>query len=162
MNLFHAYVWLAGQSNKAFDEKSWDPSNLFHSQKWMQQSILWIYFMPLYDWKKQWAFDRKSWKLSKLILLHSQKWMQQHFIYIFMIVIVIFIMDMVIKKISKTHFDEKSWDPPNLLHSQKWMQQSILWIYFMSLYDWKKQWAFDRKSWNWSKLVLLHSQKWMQ
>jgi len=22
MNLFHAYVWLAGQSNKAFDEKS--------------------------------------------------------------------------------------------------------------------------------------------
>ena len=22
VNLFHAYVWLAGQSNKAFDEKS--------------------------------------------------------------------------------------------------------------------------------------------
>jgi len=37
MNLFHAYVWLAGQSNKAFDEKSWDPPNLLHSQKWMQQ-----------------------------------------------------------------------------------------------------------------------------
>ena len=37
MNLFHAYVWLAGQSNKAFDEKSRDPPNLLHSQKWMQQ-----------------------------------------------------------------------------------------------------------------------------
>jgi len=22
INLFHAYIWLAGQSNKAFDEKS--------------------------------------------------------------------------------------------------------------------------------------------
>jgi len=31
MNLFHAYVWLAGQSNKAFDEKSRDPPNLLHS-----------------------------------------------------------------------------------------------------------------------------------
>ena len=41
-------------------------------------------------------------------LLHSQKWMQQYLIYIFMIVIVILIMDMVIKKILKTHFVTKS------------------------------------------------------
>jgi len=72
--------------------------------EWMQQSILWIYFMPLYGWTKQWAIDRKSWNMSKLVMLHSQKWIQQHLIYIFMIVIVILIMDMVIKKILKTHF----------------------------------------------------------
>ena len=54
------------------------------------------------------AFDRKSWNLSKLVLLHSQKWMQQHLIYIFTMVIVILIMDMVIKKISKTHFVTRS------------------------------------------------------
>jgi len=29
------YVWLARQSNKAFDEKSWDPPNLLHSEKWI-------------------------------------------------------------------------------------------------------------------------------
>jgi len=33
MNLFLAYVWLAGQNNKAFDEKSRDPPNLIHSHK---------------------------------------------------------------------------------------------------------------------------------
>ena len=54
--------------------------------------------------------SRKSWNLSKLVLLHSHKWMQQHFIYIFMIVIMIMILslDMVIKKISNTHFVTRS------------------------------------------------------
>jgi len=65
--------------------------------------------MSLYGWTKQWVFDRKSWNMSKLVLLHSHKWMQQHLIYIFMIMIVILIMDMVIKKISKTHFCHQKW-----------------------------------------------------
>jgi len=52
--------------------------------------------------------SRKSWNMSKLVLLHSQKWMQQHLIYIFMIVIMILILDMVIKIISKTHFVTRS------------------------------------------------------
>jgi len=43
------------------------------------------------------------------VMLHSQKWMQQHLIYIFMIVIVIMIMDMVIKEISKPHFFHQKW-----------------------------------------------------
>jgi len=55
MNIFHAYVWLAGQSNKASDEKSGDPPNLlapfpevnaaintmnlFHAFVWMNKAM---------------------------------------------------------------------------------------------------------------------------
>ena len=107
VNLFHAYVWLAGQSNKVFDEKSWDPPNLLHSQKWMQQSILWIYFMPLYGWKNNELLIKNhktcpNWFYSIPRSECSNIW------FIFSWSIMILILDMVIKKISKTHFVTRS------------------------------------------------------
>ena len=87
MNLFYAYVWLDKAIKLLMKNHEIRLICSIPRSEWMQQSILWIYFMPLYGWTKQWAIDRKSWNMSKLVMLHSQKWIQQHLIYIFMIVI---------------------------------------------------------------------------
>jgi len=97
---------MAEQSDEAFDEKSWDPPNLLFIPRSECNNKYYKFISYLCMTEQSKDFWQNIMKLVQLVLFHSLKWMQQHLIYIFMIVILI--MDMIIKKISKTHFVTKS------------------------------------------------------
>ena len=106
--ILYAYVWLAGQSNKAFDEKSWDPPNLCSIPRSECSNQYYEFISCLCMAEQNNELLIKNHETYPNWLCSISRSECSNILFIFSWSIMILILDMVIKKISKTHYVTRS------------------------------------------------------